>query len=221
MWKSIVAVAMFLGLSSGPCYAQTVDLVGQYSYAVDFNSETASLNINEIDNPTPYMTGSLRIELWLSDSPYNGGQLVGTRILSMPFSQFSGAPPYGQLDAYSSVTGLSVTGPMAALPAPGTYYVTVVVSEYTQNCGTSDGYCIDAWGDFPNQLTVPASLSFVGTGAGGGGSLDDASLALFAGLLAIKLARNFKCPWKWGRTPGIANPHGGAHGMAVLSRRRP
>ncbi|MDA8351560.1 MAG: hypothetical protein M0038_22695 [Pseudomonadota bacterium] len=195
MWKSIFAVALLFGLGNGLCRAQNIELVGQYSYSVNFNTNSATVNISEIDNPTPYMTGSLRIELWLSDSPYNGGQLVGTRIFSLPFSQFSGAPPYGQLAADTSATGLSVTGPMAALPSPGTYYVTVVVSEYTENCGTSDGYCIETWGGFQNELTVPAFSPIFdpgSTSSGGGGALGGVSLALLALLLAFERARNFR-----------------------------
>ena len=194
MWKSIAAIVLLLGASIGLCRAQNIELVGQSSYSVDFNTDTATLNISEIDNPTPYMTASLRIELWLSDSPYNGGQLVGTRIVNVPLSQLSGAPPYGQLDADTSATGISWTGPMAAVPPPGTYYVTVVVSEYTENCGTSDGYCIETWTGFQNTLTVPAPSPIIDptqSSSGGGGSFDWVSLALLGLLLAIKRGRNF------------------------------
>ena len=189
MAKLIAIVILLIDLGMAVCRAQNIELVGQYSYSVNFNTDTATLNISEIDNPTPYMTASLRIELWLSDSAYNGGQLVGTRILSLPFSQFSGAPPYGQLDADSSATDLSVTGPMASVPAPGTYFVTVVVSEYTENCGTSDGYCIETWGGFQNTLTVPAAAPFFDpapTRSGGVGSVGLESLAMLAGLLMFE-----------------------------------
>lgn len=193
MWKSIAAVAVLFAITLGCCRAQNVEIVGNYSYSVDFNADTATIKMDELDNPTAYMTASLRIELWLTTSPYNGGQIVGTRILNLPLSQFSGAPAYGQLDAYTSATAISATEPMDGLPSAGTYFVTLIISEYTENCGTTDGYCIETWGSFPATLTVPApSLNFdpAPTASGGGGSLDWVCIALLGALLVIERTRH-------------------------------
>jgi len=175
----------------------TVQLMAPYSYSVNFSAGTLSYSIAEIENTSQtYTTGTLRIEFWLTTTPYSGGDIDGFRIAT---SQITGSSN-GQLGPNQSFQNLSGTASLTDLPSPGTYYVALIVSEYTQNCGSSDGYCIDTYGNFQNTMAVPDTdtpvdvAAAAGAAAGGGGAFGWDSLTGLAILLALRLARGMALP---------------------------
>jgi hypothetical protein len=176
-----------------------ISIVGNYSYSTDSSLSTAQLTVAEILNSSPtYKTGTLRLELWLTTSAYAGGSITGNRIAMY---QLNGTTN-GSLGPNQEFNNISASVPLTNLPSAGSYYATLIVSEYTKNCGTSDGYCIDTYGNFSNPFIISAPSTTVptvaaasgGSGGGGGGSIDGfeclvlASLAISTRL--IRCARN-------------------------------
>jgi hypothetical protein len=164
--------------------SSSLSIVGTYSYSVDSSDTTAQLNVAEILNSsTTYTTGTLRLELWLTTTPYAGGTINGNRIATY---QLTG-PSQGTLGPNQDFTNISASVPLADLPGPGTYDVTLIVSEYTNNCGTSDGFCIATYGAFPNQFVISDPPSTAGNVSdhSGGGAFGWLEIAALGGLLAF------------------------------------
>jgi hypothetical protein len=187
--------------STGTGGSSNVVLSGSYSYSANFETNTLQFSVSQISNTsTTYTTNPLRLEWWVTASPYAGVSQPGNRIATW---QIQG-PTNGQLSPGQWFQGLTGTTPLTNLPAGGTYYITMVVSEYTQSCGSSDGYCVDTYGNFQKEMTVPAASTATGggtpsggtssggdgssgsAGSGGGGSMDLASLILLALLVALQ-----------------------------------
>jgi len=158
--KSIVFTILWvlgtLGLSFiGNAQAQTagVSLVGTPSYSYDPIAETVQFAGVSIQNSsTTQTTGTLRVELWLTTTPYTGGTANGSRIAADVLSPSVSAT--GQLAPGQSFANVAATVPATALPAVGTYYVAVVVSEFSSGCPSLDQYCIDTYQNLPTQLTL-------------------------------------------------------------------
>jgi hypothetical protein len=145
-----------------------LSIVGTYSYSADASDTTAQLDVAEILNSsTTNTTGTLRLELWLTSTPYTGGSINGNRIATY---QLTG-PSQGTLRPNQDFTNITASVPLTNLPGAGMYDVTLILSEYTKNCGTSDGFCIATYGAFPNQFVVsdPTSVISNVTGHSGGG----------------------------------------------------
>jgi hypothetical protein len=174
------------GNSGGDSY---ISLIGTYSYSTDSGLSTAQVSVAEILNSSAtYKTGSLRLELWLTATPYAGGSITGYRIATY---QLTGSTE-GALGPNQEFTNISASVPLSGLPGPGTYDVTLIVSEYTNNCGTSDGFCIDTYGNFPNQFDISSPVSIVTNSAGhsGGGAIELFDLlGLFALLTVCRFQR--------------------------------
>jgi hypothetical protein len=165
-----------------------ISIVGTYAYSTDSSLSTAQLTIAEILNSsTTYKTGTLRLELWLTTSPYAGGTINGNRVATY---QLTG-PTQGALGPNQDFTNISATVPLSNLPGAGTYDVTLIVSEYTNNCGTSDGFCIDTYGPFSNQIVVSSPVSILGGGGGhsGGGGIDGIDVLGLIALLSLSQRR--------------------------------
>jgi hypothetical protein len=163
--------------------------VGTAGYSANFTTNTVEITVDQILNSSATnQTSPLRLELWLTTSAYNGGTITGNRVAVYQLT----VPANGRLNPGQGVTGIDVTVPLGNLPSPGSYIATLVLSEQTQNCGSSDGYCIESFAKFSNTFDVPSAAPppVVGgggsssSGGGGGGALD--ILGLFAlGILSV------------------------------------
>ncbi len=164
MLKKIVTVALvLLSLMGVANAAQDVTLSGTAAYSADLSAGTVALHVAQISNPSAtYTTGTLRVELWLASNAYSGsGTLLGNRVALLPIQGSTN----GQLGPNQSFSNINGTVPLTNLPGAGTYSAILVVTEYTQNCGTSDGYCLEAYSNFSTPFVISS-----GTGGGGGPS---------------------------------------------------
>jgi hypothetical protein len=162
-----------------------ISLLGTYAYSIDSSLSSAQLTVAQILNSsTTYKTGTLRLELWLTTSPYAGGTINGNRVATY---QLTGTTQ-GALGPNQDFAKISATVPLTDLPGAGTYDVTLLVSEYTKNCGTSDGFCIDTYGNFTNQFVIsdPVSVVTGGGGHSGGGALDPLEVVALLVLAACR-----------------------------------
>lgn len=149
----LAVLAAFLDVS--PARATNVEIVGTYSYQLSTSSASVQLSVAEILNPSStYHTGTLRLELWLTTSPYSGGSINGFRVAAIQLTGSSN----GTLGPDQYFSNVYATGPLVNFPSSGTYYVTFIIEEFTQNCGSSDGFCIDTFGGFGDQLVIGGSV---------------------------------------------------------------
>ena len=135
---------------SGVAHAQTV-LVGSYSYTYSptTTAGTVAFTVAQVhSNWTTRTTGTLRLELWATTTPYTGGALSGYKLATYQLSGSSN----GTLAPGASFTNISGTATVTSNPPAGSYYVTLVVGEFTSTCTASDQFCIATYGSFPNQL---------------------------------------------------------------------
>jgi hypothetical protein len=150
----VIAVVTFL--SSTAAYSQDVQIVGSYSYTA--TATTVTIYVEKILNSSPTRTtGKLRLELWLTNTPYSGGSIFGYRIASSQIDTQN--TQNGQLGPMQYIYGLNGTLPLSNLPTSGSYSPTLIVSEYTQSCGSEDGFCIVALGGFNNYVVTFAGTS--------------------------------------------------------------
>lgn len=190
-----------------------ISIVGTYAYSTDSSASTAQVTVAEILNSsTTYKTGTLRLELWLTTTPYTGGSINGNRIA---IYQLTG-PTQGALGPDQSFTNISAAVPLTDLPGAGTYDVTLIVSEYTKNCGSSDGFCIDTYGSFPNQFVVSNPSSILGGGGGhsGGGGI--------GGLDVLGLMAFLSLSWRRARTralPNVTRRFGSGRSSVVFTKQ--
>ena len=131
-------------------------LVDTYSYtAPTLNSVT--IHADEIDNLSLFdTTGTLRLELWLSTTPFTdqggNGWRVATYQIAVP------GDPYGTLPPLSWFSNITATVPLVNLPAPGSYYANFAVAEYitdTAICTMPDHFCLVAIGGFSAMVFIP------------------------------------------------------------------
>jgi hypothetical protein len=163
--------------------------VGTAGYSANFTTNTVEIKVDEILNSSATnQTSPLRLELWLTTSVYNGGTISGNRVAVYQLT----VPANGSLNPGQGVTGIDVTVPLGNLPAPGSYIATLVLSEQTQNCGSSDGYCIESFAKFSSSFDVPSAAPppVVGGGgsssSGGGGAIDILGLFALGILIALR-----------------------------------
>ena len=106
-------------------------------------------------------SGTLKLKLWATDSPYSGGAISGYLIAQANLGQLAG----GQ-----SLVDIVRTRGLADPPG-GTYFMTMTLSEFDGSQDRTVDY-----------VTFTRTASFGGGGGGGGGSLDAATLSsLLAG----------------------------------------
>lgn len=175
-------------------------VIGSSSYTANLSTNALTFSVASIANTSSsYATGTLRLEWWLTANPYGGSSIPGNRIAAWTIQNSTN----GQLGPGQWFQNLSGSTSISNLPAPGTYYVTLIVSEYRENCGSSDGYCVDAYSNSSSEMTIPSqspatgsgndsnrgTSSGGGSGSGGGGAIDWATLAglgLLAGIRSFR-----------------------------------
>ena len=143
------------GLVSPTASAQTagVSLAGTPSYTYDPIAQTVQFSGVTIQNSSATQTtGTLRVEFWLTTTPYTGATTNGSRIAADVLAP--SLSDTGQLAPGQSFTNITATVPATALPAVGTYSVSVVVSEFDFGCASLDQFCVDTYQNLPTQLTL-------------------------------------------------------------------
>ena len=85
-----------------------------------------TFNVGKIANQSSWDTGSLKLVLWFSSAPYNGGTLNGTQIGECIFSQ-------EPLRAGYEFNNLEVSFPVQNDPPAGSYASVVTVNEFHES----------------------------------------------------------------------------------------
>lgn len=162
-------VACWLALAPArSLYAQVsyLQIVGNTTYQLDFGAGTARLGVDRIANSSPtYTTGTLKLELWATTSPYSGGGISGYEVAAYQI----GGSSNGTLGPNQYFYDIDVTVPILSVPPAGSYYATMIVAEYDPGCGSSDHFCIDTWASFSSPLVI---------GGGGGGAAPVCSVSV-------------------------------------------
>jgi subtilisin-like proprotein convertase family protein len=135
-----------------------IALIDNFSYSYSFSSGTVQLKATKIENIGDATSGTVRLELWLTPAPWsltepNPGYQVATYTMS--------GPSNGTLAPHATFENLTQTVPITNYPPAGTYFVTMVASEYTgQNLAVNNGYVVGDYGTFPKNYLVIASNGF-------------------------------------------------------------
>jgi subtilisin family serine protease len=125
-------------------------LIGEYSYSYS-NLNSITLTVPEILYTGSGTTGTLRLELWLTSAPFSFGENAW-RIATYRITGSSN----GTLGPHQSFNNIVVTVPLTNLPSPGTYYPTLLVSQYNSlSCASDDNFCTDTYGGFNGMFYIP------------------------------------------------------------------
>lgn len=130
----------------------SVIFVGNLSYNINPALGTVRLTAAQLDNPVPEETGTIRLELWLTTTPWNShGTNIGYEVAT---DQLAGSSN-GRLGAYQYFSDIAATVPYVNRPLPGIYFVTLAASEYIGTApGADDGFVVDSAQTFSGLLVV-------------------------------------------------------------------
>ena len=81
----------------------SIDFSGRFTFQVTGNNVHITIE-RIVNSSSTFTSGSLRIELWATQSPYSGGSISGTKTASIRTSQISGITD--QLKPNSSFTNI-------------------------------------------------------------------------------------------------------------------
>ncbi len=153
--RALITVLISVIALTGRLGAANLQLIGNYSFQSSGASGTVVMNADTVRNADPSgRSGSIRLELWAFTTPYSGGSLNGHRMAIYSLSPLNGG------SSWSKVSSGSVT---FTSPPAGTYFVSLMVTEYTGG-STNDGYLGRDYGNFVSPLVIESS----GTGGGRG-----------------------------------------------------
>lgn len=117
-----------------------VNIAGTFGYTTFPGTNQIELRIDRIENNQfGYTTGTLRLELWATQSPYTGGTIDGYRLATDNLSWIDGD---GRLSPGEYYHGIRHTVAWDVKPPEGFWNLTMVVGEYTgdiRNNGFSIG----------------------------------------------------------------------------------
>ena len=143
---ALFVVALVPGwLEIASAYSGEIDLECRCSYSDQGDSITFGAAAVRNNGPA---SGTLKLQVWATSTPYQGGTLSGYRLAEARL---------GQLQAYGSYTSLSYTRPLDAPPA-GTYHIIMIVTEYAEHAGQ----------DYISDYTTFDDTATFGDGSGSG-----------------------------------------------------
>jgi hypothetical protein len=129
---------------------------GNLSYA-GLGSGNVTLGADQIVNGRSSTSGTLRMELWAFSAPYTGGSS------GYKSAQTSQLNPLG---AKASYTNISQTVSQLTTPPAGTWYLSMLLTEYTGSTN-NDGFTVDDYLNFSTPWVVgtspPSCTSNIGT----------------------------------------------------------
>lgn len=144
--------------AAGGAYWGDVQIVGPTSWLVSGSS--VNLSVQQVANICSLGTsGNLRLDLWATTSPYNGGSVInGYRFGSLSLNPLTGGYSYNNINQ---------TVPYVR-PPNGSYYVTLTLSEYNNGSYIMESYVNYATslivGSPPATPTANAATSVTATG---------------------------------------------------------
>ena len=108
-----------------------VEMDGPYRWQTSKEGGTVEIEVAKIKHHRPGKTGSLKLSVWATKEPYNGGTLNGYQL---------GVVEKKALEPGYSYTDVKNVAKYTA-PPDGSYYVTIVLSEF----GNNQTYSISDW----------------------------------------------------------------------------
>ncbi|WP_143085112.1 hypothetical protein [Pseudoalteromonas denitrificans] len=138
-----------------------IEIKGNLSYQLTGDLVTLKLDeiINNRNNGT---SGTLSVELWASETEFNGTSITGHKLASHSI---------GQLAASSSFTNISSGTISFTKPPIGTYYITMLVTEYGSGIVTSASFS-DLYTVKAETLPPPTLDTDTSSDSSSGGSLN-------------------------------------------------
>ncbi|WP_373987631.1 S8 family serine peptidase [Duganella sp. BuS-21] len=135
-----------------------LDLIGKSHYYFDTQPGTIRITADEVKNLFTYGTGTVRLELWATSFPWSESSVKdGYRMATVALLPGNGALTSGQ-----ELLNIDRTVNFSAPPS-GTYYVSIVVTEYTgKDLSVDNGYEVRDSDAFLKWMTV-SSTGNVGT----------------------------------------------------------
>ncbi len=128
-----------------------IDLQGSTSYQISGNE--VAFTIDRVANITSgYTSGTIKFELWAFDQPYSGSLRNGYKLAEFDSREFSD----GQLSPGESFTNISSRGPLLNEPPNGDYFITIVVTEFT-NDPNNGGYSAADFSNFNDPVSFGSS----------------------------------------------------------------
>ena len=124
------------------------DLSLEGTYAYNISGGTVRLQAQTIANRrSSGVSGSLRGELWAFSTPYSGGTASGYKIAQTAVA--------AGLSAGFEYTNIDQTVTRLATPPNGTWYMYLLVTEYTAS-SLNNGYSFVDWGAFSSPWVIGA-----------------------------------------------------------------
>lgn len=146
--KIIVACAALLSFHSA-AWATSISLSGNYTY--QYSGSYVVMSADKISNNTSGgYSGTLRMELWAFSTPYTGASQTGYKLATYQLPQQLNGGQY-----YSNVSSGSVA---ATYPPSGTWYISLLIGEYT-----TSGWTTATYGNFSNVMTCSGGYCTTGT----------------------------------------------------------
>jgi hypothetical protein len=144
---------------------------GTLGYTLSQTSNTVDLRVARVENLSgSRTTGTLLIELWALNVPYNRNVTSGYRMASSRLPSQCGDPD-GRLGPGVPCDNIRIPAAALTVPPPGTYTAVYFLKERQSTCTDPSGYCIVDWFNFnTNALTInpnntvptPQGLSLTG-----------------------------------------------------------
>jgi hypothetical protein len=142
--KTLVRL-LLMGIAGSSSLAKPV-FDGEVGFELSGNNRYISLNCERITAKGSLVpSGTLKVSLWATEEPFDGGKLQGTRIASF---KIRGLVPGQSVEKLSQ--DLPTTLPIVA----GDYYMTMTLEEYF-----SEGYRITDWFIFEEQHYIKGGSS--------------------------------------------------------------
>ncbi|SRR6266446_3134683 len=114
---------------AGRAFFGDVQIVGQTSWQVV--GSTVNMYVEKVSNICNLgVSGSLRLDLWATASPYAGGTITGYRFGTVPLNPLTGGYDYNNINQ---------TVPYAK-PPDGVYYVTLTLAEFNNGSYVTESY---------------------------------------------------------------------------------
>jgi hypothetical protein len=146
--KIIVACAALLSFHSA-AWATSISLSGNYTY--QYSGSYVVMSADKISNNTSGgYSGTLRMELWAFSTPYTGASQTGYKLATYQLPQQLNGGQY-----YANVSSGSVA---ATYPPSGTWYISLLIGEYT-----ASGWTTATYGNFSNVMTCSGGYCTTGT----------------------------------------------------------
>jgi hypothetical protein len=100
---------------------------GAWRWSTDYDANTLNIKVDSIsNNRSSGYTGTLRIEIWVTNSPIGDAAFKGWKI---------GEYKTPKLNAGAKRSGINMTVPLLKRPPAGAKYVTMMITEFKEGAG--------------------------------------------------------------------------------------